>query len=738
MTQNHLFGDHGEQGVFRPWPLLAALFLATGVALSGLGITWLLALLVPLVVTLVVWYRNALWVVAALSLLVPLGFARYELWASQPDPLAGPTGETATLSGTTDGRYLRLDTPSGVRVVLSPQGAVEAGRVTVEGRWLEPTTKRNPGGFDYQGYLKRRGVDGQFYVTDVISHTPPTFDLKTQLQRGVTVGLGTEQAALLQAMTLGIRDDLGDLRDTFSRSGLAHLLALSGLHVGILAGALTLVLTSLGRWRYPVIMVLLVGFAFLVGLTPSIMRAVAMAVAALLFVWLGGGSIEAWSTLGLAAVVTLLFYPAYLFDLSFQLSYLAVAGILLITPPLAERWVQIERRQLPRHHWRVLIVGSLIVSVAAQALSLPLVLSTFGSVSLLNPLVNLVAIPLTGLLVPLGFLSGVVGLVFLPLSRIINFFTNGLTSGLIWIAERGAALPSLPWGEISSLGYLYYAVGVTALVFVVRGWLRPWRGLLVLSVAILCSMVSAPSERPPEIVYLDVGQGDSVLIRLPGRVEILVDGGGTPFSDYDIGAQTVVPALRALGVDELELVIGTHADTDHIEGLASIVAQMPVQQLVIGVPKPGDPVYDALASAAESRNVPMLPVVRGQSLTVGDARLDILNPPNRAYAEDNDNSVAFVLNYHNVPKALFLGDISAQVEDDLAFPDLDIVMAGHHGSRSSSSRELVAATTPDVAVFSYGRNNYGHPNPEVVARFRSAGATVYETLRHGAVRLPLD
>ncbi|MDZ7706009.1 MAG: ComEC/Rec2 family competence protein [Trueperaceae bacterium] len=386
----------------------------------------------------------------------------------------------------------------------------------------------------------------------------------------------------------------------------------------------------------------------------------------------------------------------------------------------------------------MLVVGSLIVSVAAQALSLPLVLSTFGSVSLLNPFVNLVAILLTGLVVPLGFLSGVVGLVALPLSRLINIVTNGLTGLLIQVAEWGAALPSLPWGEIEPLGYLYYAVGVTALVLVVRGLLRPWRGLLVLSVAILCSMLSAPSERPPEIVYLDVGQGDSALIRLPGRVEILVDGGGTPFSDFDIGARTVVPALRALGVDELELVIATHADTDHMEGLVSVLEQMPVQQLVVGIPNPDNPLYTRLQATAEARNVPIVPVLRGQSLSIGAARLDILHPANRSFEDENENSVAFVLNYQNVPKALFLGDLSTEIEKSLAFPNLDIVMAGHHGSRYSSSPELIAATTPAYAIFSYGRNNYGHPNREVVARFEAAGATIYETFRHGAVRLPLD
>ena len=238
--------------------------------------------------------------------------------------------------------------------------------------------------------------------------------------------------------------------------------------------------------------------------------------------------------------------------------------------------------------------------------------------------------------------------------------------------------------------------------------------------------------------FLDVGQGDSALIKLPGRLEILVDAGGTPFSDFDTGKRVVLPALKALGVDELELVIASHADTDHIEGIVSLLDELPIKQLVIGTPKPGDRLFDEMIDAAAHNGVPVLQVTRGEALSLGPARLDILNPPRKPFEKDNDNSVAFVLNLDGQPKALFLGDASVDVERELAFPDVDILMAGHHGSRTSTSDALLRAAQPEHVVFSYGRNTYGHPNAELVNRILATGAKVYKTKEMGAVRLGLE
>lgn len=199
----------------------------------------------------------------------------------------------------------------------------------------------------------------------------------------------------------------------------------------------------------------------------------------------------------------------------------------------------------------------------------------------------------------------------------------------------------------------------------------------------------------------------------------------------------MVPALRALDVDELELVIASHADTDHIEGLAGVLARVPVQRLVIGYPSAESGAFAALLAVAERRGVPVTEVRRGEVLHVGDARLDILNPPMKPFDETNTNSVAFVLSAFGT-RALFLGDTPSEVEAVLAVPDVDILMAAHHGSRFSTSDALLRAAQPERAVLSYGRNNYGHPHPDVLARLRAHGAAVSHTFKQGAVRVGLE
>jgi competence protein ComEC len=165
---------------------------------------------------------------------------------------------------------------------------------------------------------------------------------------------------------------------------------------------------------------------------------------------------------------------------------------------------------------------------------------------------------------------------------------------------------------------------------------------------------------------------------------------------------------------------------------------MKVQRLVIGVAVPDATAFQRLMAAAQRRGVEVLQVVRGEALTLGEARLDILNPSRHPSEENNENSVAFVLSYKNVPKALLTGDISSEVEAELAFPDVEIVMAGHHGSKGSTSEELLRATSPEYVVVSYGRNTYGHPHDALLQRVMATGAEVFETHKLGAVRLPLE
>jgi competence protein ComEC len=742
-TQKSKANDDTPRLAFVPWSLPASLFLMLGIVMAQQHLPWFILLIACLALAAIFLVKsvrgfiNPRWLLPLL-LCLPLGFVRFTFWDNQINPVLQLVGQEQVYKGVSDGEVLTLDEPKGAKVLLSPKGKVDVGYVVLRGEISLAQGKHNPGGFDFAGYLRRRGIWGQLYVDKVTSFTASPPSLQERLRQAVIAGLPEREAGLAQAMNLGIRDDLGELRDIFAASGLAHILALSGLNVGVLVAALGFALSPLGRWRYPALLLLVIGFLFVVEPSPSVARAGVMACIVLWSLWRGAGKIDVWATIGLSLVALLLWNPSWVLDVSFQLSYLAVIGLLIFTEPIMKKVLGAQHNELAWWHWKKFFVGSLVVSLAAQLTTLPLMASSFGSIPLLSPLVNVFAVPLATLLVPVGFVVSIAGLVSLPLAAFLNGIVVWLYKGLIAIAELGSVLPQLIWGEISPLGYALFYTGCFAFALLAWGKLKPWRAVLVMLTAGLCSAVNIPTHTTPEIIFLDVGQGDSTLIRLPGRKEILVDGGGSPFSDFDVGKRTVVPALKALGIDELEMVIASHADTDHIEGLESVLNSIKVQRLVIGVMAPDAPVFQRLLNAAQKHGVEVLQVVRGESLTLGEARLDILNPSRHPSEENNMNSVTFVLNYKDVPKALLMGDLPIEAEANIAFPDVDIVMAGHHGSKGSTSNALLKATSPDYVVFSYGRNNYGHPNDGLIQRVGATGAKVLETHHEGAIRLSLE
>lgn len=518
-----------EKPVFSlAWSVPAAVSLVLGIAFAAASLPFWLSVACSVLFFVGGWLFG-LRALLLVLLLLPLGHVRYDAWKARPQPLQPLIGTTQTLNGQSDGTYLTLDEPAGAKIVLSPRGRVGAGRVKLRGDVVAPATKRNPGGFDYAAYLARRGVGAQVYVDEVLAFQPAALTFKERLRRGVVAGLEPRQAALMEAMTLGIRDNLNELQESFAAAGLAHILALSGLNFGVLIGVVGFLLKPFGVLRYPVMIVFVIGFIFLVDASPSVLRAGTMAAALLASLWLGAGRLEPWPALSLAALLALLWNPSHLLDLSFQLSYGAVIGMLVFAGPMLR---MLRASSLPWWHPKALVVGTLVVSVAAQILLLPLLANSFHTIPLLSPVVNILAIPLATPLVPLGFAAGLLGLVSLPLAGMFNTLTAPIASALIWTANHTASWPSLPWGEIAPVGFFYYGVGALALALVCIGKLRPWRGFLVMAAALTASTLT-PAPQQNEIVFLDVGQGDSTLIRLPGRIEILVDAGGTPFSDSD-------------------------------------------------------------------------------------------------------------------------------------------------------------------------------------------------------------
>jgi len=660
-------------------------------------------------------------------------------WSHAADPWSATLGTSVRVAGSVDGR--RLIVPGGSALLLRGE-PLPNGRAVVTGV-LEPLAeRRNPGGFDEAGFWRRRGVRVALRVEHRHAHAAPTGLLaaRAALQAGVTEGLPARVAALQQALTLGIRHDLGELRSLFAAAGMAHVLALSGLHVGVLAGAVALLARPLGR-RHGGLAVLLVvaGYVALVGPGPSVVRAAIM-VAVLVVARLAEvPSAPLGASLAAAALVCLLVAPAWVGDLGFVLSFASVAGIALLAGPVL-RWTReapVERRKsaLDRRLALRWTIAALATSGAAQAATASVVAGGFGALPLAAPLVNLVAVPLASLLVPLGALAGLAGVVHPALAGAVNALVRPLAEALLAVADGAARLPSLPWGAIGSEGHVLAGLALAGIALALHGAVR-WRSAL--SVVLTAGVVAWGLPDPhglPEVIVLDVGQGDAVVVRLGGGAAILVDAGGVTFGGTDLGERVVVPALRALGVWRLPLVVATHPDLDHIGGMPAVLDAFAVGEVWVGHPEPERPAWQAVERSAQRRGVMVREVRRGEHVEIGALRVDVLHPTAVAIGEGNADSVALLLRYRGAPWLLLLGDVPIEVERDLPVPPTPLLLAPHHGSSTSTGDDLLRAARPRIALISVGRNRYGHPAADVMARLETAGVSALATRDHGALRV---
>ncbi len=740
------------------FPVLGALGVVLGVLLERLELPFWAAFVVAALALVALFSKLPQAVRYALMLallLCPLAWWRSHITRVLPDSLAPFVGQTMTLEGDYDGRFFGGGSS---RVYLRVKPALEMGIYRITGKLELPKWYRNPGVFDLGAWMLSRGARYILRAKEVVPLPSGLLGAaRAWVRTGVRTGLQPREAALMTGVALGDPDELNGIpvsedgtawRDVFAQSGLAHIMALSGQQVTIIVLALSFALRGLMLWRYPTLIVVLLAYLAVVGTSPSVTRAVLMGVAVLLAGWLGRGRLEVLAAIGLSAILTLLYQPAWVADLGWLLSYLAVLGMVFFVPPLMAllRLKSPDENDLnPRflHIWglkyltltrvRYWVVGIVAATLSAQALTLALTASSFGLIPVVSPISNLFAELLMLPLVVSSFVAGLLG----SAGGLVNWAVQPMAWLLLEGAKFFSGAPVLEWGSIAILGFVAFYASVAAIYAALLGWLRPYQMLVVLLASVL--LTALPNRTRAEIVYLDVGQGDSTLIRLPVG-DILVDGGGTPQTDFDIGARVVVPALRSLGVKSLT-VIATHGDADHIEGLNAVLRHFKVSSLIIGHDKPTgeDAVWDEMIASAKAHNIPTRVVGRGMRWQLGAATINFLHPaPPFDLTDDNINSVAFSLEYKN-QRLLFLGDAPSKVEETMNPGVLDILKTAHHGSRFSTSPTLLRRTLPKAVVISSGADNtYGHPSKDVLERLKPYSPLVFRTDRDGAIIYSLE
>lgn len=529
---------------------------------------------------------------------------------------------------------------------------------------------------------------------------------------------------LARALILGERSALDpELRLGLQRLGLAHVLAISGLHVGLVAALAAWAGAVLRpRRRLILVVVAVVGYGFLAGPSPSVVRSVLMVVvaAAALAAARRPRSFDAlcWATGVMVAVE-----PAVVTSLGFQLSVAATAGVLGVGVPWARRLAQ-------SGGWRRW-VAPLAIPVSAQIATLPWALSVFARVHPAAPLLDVAAVTWLG-----GFL--VLGLVWLlgaSLPGLGGLLESGLALAMVPL-DAAMGLPPGPWLTTMLWLPVWASVATAGLLVAAVVGRGQWR-LLAAAAALAVGIVAAPrAPAQAQVVFFDVGQGDSVLVRDRGETW-LIDGGG--WSAPGFGSRVLVPALAGLGVRRVDGVVATHGDADHCGGLVDLLGEVRVERVLVPAGSEAELCIGALASSG-----PVEPTAAGAGLRVGRLVLEVLAPGPRHREPGNDASL--VLRLDGLGRSfLFTGDIERRGELLLvleAEPEslrVDALKVAHHGSHSSTTSRFLELARPGWAVISAGRHNpFGHPATAVIDRLANAGAVVLRTDLDGQVRFRWD
>jgi competence protein ComEC len=692
---------------------------------------------------------------AALSCLMVLaaGCAYTELVVLRP-PVDDATG-SAQVSGTivsrprlADGRcsfVLETDEPGPYQKRLQVFCYFNADlrkyqRVLMQGEMRRPDRPGNPGEFDYAAYLEYEQI---YYLLTVKEPE----DLKTTGSGddwpGFLEGYRARSTALIKnvlpadAASIFCGMLLGDVSgidpdeyQEYQKTGIVHVFSVSGMHVGFLALLCSLLFKRLGFSKRGVLvgsLAILVLYATLVDWPSPVARSVIMAALALTALYAGREN-DLLNSLGWSGLIILLHQPTALFQISFQLSFLAAWGLVYLYP----RW----RKALPdKGRW----MDWLLIPLAAQAAVLPLIAYYFNILSPVSLIANLFLSYLAELVVMIGFLFLLLGVLMAPLGALMlqlaevlidiirwgNHLILQLPGAYLWVAAPGPA----------AIGIFYTGL---YLLTRARGSTRMGAGLICVGVflIVICLPASFFNRGQMEVVFLDVGQGDCILLKTPRGKFILIDGGGSAFSD--VGGRKVIPYLRHRGIRQLYWAVNTHPDADHLVGLQRVVREIAVETVCVPANLAGADVYKAWRKEMNSRGAAWKGLARGQVLQEGAWSLEVLySGKEAADKEYNNHSLVLVCKMGDF-SVLLTGDVDEEVLRGLdregKLRPATVLKLPHHGSKYSLYPPLYSKTRPRYGVISAGKRNiFGHPSPLVLEAMQDEAIEALRTDLVGAV-----
>lgn len=627
--------------------------------------------------------------------------------------------------------------------------------VKIKGTINKPRNERNPGEFDYYKYLQSKKISALVYsgsasnvkiIDDKISFGKNIiFKVRKAVAESISKIYNKRTAGLMKGLILADRSEIDyRVKENFINSGVIHVLAVSGLHVGFIVLIFFFLFSRASIYPRTILTIIgLIAFLFITNNPPSVFRATIMAVVMLL-VFLSNRNYNALNALAIAALILLIIDPAEIFNPGFQLSFSAVLSILIVYPifDLKIRGFNIQNKFLK---YLLLFIA---VSLAAQLGTLPFTLIYFNKLSIVSLFANILVIPMIGLIISLGILSLIVGS-FWTWAALIFSSANMLTADILFYIVK--ILGELKFSylfirEFSIIDAAIYYILFLIFIYALKRFSNSFAIIITIVLLIGNSIVYLKlddRELLPDgelsVLMIDIGQGDGILLKFPnGKYGLIDAGNATP--TFDNGERVIAPLLRRLGIDKIDYGFISHIDSDHYKGFLYLIANGFISKI-----------YKSKLDTSLKKDVRLEKLIRAKNVDLeyyskknidfGNARMYVLNDTTnikyKGFDTNNKSGVFKIVHGNNT--FLFVGDAEKQAEKLLVnnygkFLDVDVLKVGHHGSKTSSSKIFIDYTKPKIALISVGLNNkFRHPSKVVIDRYKSRNIEIDRTDLEGAI-----
>ncbi len=638
--------------------------------------------------------------------------------------------------------------------------------IGVWGELVEPSGARNPGEFNYKHYLALNDIHAVFkadpfeqiriYDTSgSSSFTGSIFSpIRSYIRKTIENVIGGVEGEFMLGLLIGDRTNIPDVvQQEFSDAGVSHVLAVSGLNVVFVSLIFLGVCSFLPiprQWKRVIVLVALLFYMNVAGLSSSIIRATVMALCIL-----GGEMIERKSnvlnSLGVSALIILMIDSRQLFDIGFELTYAAVLSLALFYPIISNYFV--EKPAVTIVGKTMILVWQMVsVSVAAFIGTAPIIACYFNKASFISFFSNLIVVPASNF----GLAIGVV-VVFLSLvSSQLTLLYASLAKVLLFLSLKFIAFcASIRWlilyvPHLSPIFYFVYIIFLLCLYYVSKNMKRqkPLVTILLCANVIVYGWIVLHHARPADvrITFLDIGQGDAALLEFPDGKNIMIDTGGKT-SNSDEGEKTIVPFLRREGIGILDAIILTHCHDDHSGGVLSILKNVHVNKVYMPGFGHASEFNPAIIHKLDNDHIEVDTLRAGMNIGLSPyERIYVLNPSPSFKSElmidiqtgENNSSVVLKI-YYGKESFLFMGDAGKEVEKIIdfsygSFLHANVLKVGHHGSVTASSVEFLETVKPEYAVISVGATNRFHlPSPEIVDRLNAQNIKTFRTATRGGI-----